>query len=213
MKFGYIRVSKEDQNQSLQEDALDKAGCERIFQEKVSGVSKSRPQFQKLLEQLRGGDTVVVWRIDRLGRTTLELIKLMVEFEEMGVNFVSITEGIDTGTKMGRLWFMLSSVLAENEREIIRERTIAGLAAARARGRKVGRPGGLTKKTMVKALAVKSLYEQKNLSMQEIADQVGVSRATCYRYLEQLEEIEKQNNKSSTGGKIGEQLAKLLNDE
>ncbi|MEC3881839.1 recombinase family protein [Parapedobacter sp. 10938] len=186
MKFGYIRVSKDAQNFDLQLDALEKYGCDRVFHEKVSGVSKERPQFQKLLEQLRGGDTVVVWRIDRLGRTTLQLIKLMVEFGELGVNFVSITEGIDTGTKMGKLWFMLSSVLAENEREVLRERTRAGLDSARARGRTGGRPKGLSKAALIKAHAVKNLYENKKLSMQQIAEEVGLSRVTCYRYLDYL---------------------------
>lgn len=190
MKFGYIRVSRGDQNFDLQNDALGKYGCDRVFHEKASGASKDRPQFLKLLEQLREGDTVVVWRIDRLGRTTLELIKLMVDFGDMGVNFVSITEGIDTGSKMGKLWFMLSSVLAENEREILKERTKAGLEAARSRGRVGGRPKGLSKEALIKAQAIKSLYDQEKKSMQQIAEEVGVSRVTCYRYLNYLSKIE-----------------------
>lgn len=183
MKFGYIRVSRDKQNLDLQTDALDKFGCDRIYKEKISGASKHRPEYEKMMEQLREGDTVVVWRIDRLGRTTLELINLMVKFSEIGVNFVSITEGIDTSTKMGRLWYMLSSLLAENEREIIRERTLNGLAAARARGRKGGRPKGLSKDAMSKAYAIKALYDRQDKSMKEIAKDMGLSRTTCYRYL------------------------------
>ena len=125
MIFGYIRVSKDEQNYDLQTDALKKAGCEEIFKEKISGASKHRPQFEILISHLRKDDVVVVWRIVRLGRTILELIKLMVEFREKGVEFRSLTEGIDTTTPMGRVWFMRSAVFAENEREIIRERSKA----------------------------------------------------------------------------------------
>jgi len=134
MVIGYIRVSKNEQNQDLQFDALRCGGCEKIYHEKISGASTHRPEFVKMISELRKGDVIVVWRIDRLGRTTYELIKLMVEWKEMGVEFRSISEGIDTSTKMGRLWYMLSSVFAENEREILMERTMAGLEAARARG-------------------------------------------------------------------------------
>lgn len=114
MVIGYIRVSKTEQNQDLQFDSLKKAGCEKIYHEKVSGASLQRPEYIRMISELRKGDVIVVWRIDRLGRTTYELIKLMVEWKEMGVDFRSISEGIDTSTKMGRLWYMLSSVFAEN---------------------------------------------------------------------------------------------------
>jgi DNA invertase Pin-like site-specific DNA recombinase len=129
-----IRISK---------GCIIKAGCELIFTENISGTSKVQPQFGAMLGQLRTGDTVVVWRIDRLG-TTLQLTKLMVEFRERGVEFISLTEGINTNTQMGRIWFMLSSIFAENEREILKERTNAGLASAKARGKIGGRPKGLT---------------------------------------------------------------------
>ena len=183
MIFGYIRVSKEEQKFDLQIDALQKAGCEQIFKENISGASKHRPEFQKLLSHLRKEDVVVVWRIDRLGRTTLELIKLMVEFREQGIEFKSLTEGIDTTTPMGRIWFMLSAIFSENEREIIRERSKAGLEAARARGRVGGRPKGLSKEAKGKASAAAILYKQgKSIGEIRKALKIG-SNSTIYRYL------------------------------
>ncbi|SEI83281.1 Helix-turn-helix domain of resolvase [Dyadobacter sp. SG02] len=134
--------------------------------------------------ELRKGDVIVVWRIDRLGRATYELIKLMVEWKEMGVDFRSISEGIDTSTKMGRLWYMLSSVFAENEREILLERTFAGLEAARARGRVGGRPKGLTKKSKEIASLAATLYESKKHTTTQICEQLKIgSKATLYKYL------------------------------
>lgn len=184
MIFGYVRVSKNEQNQDLQFDALRKAGCERIFQEKVSGASKERPEYAKMVSELRKGDIIVVWRIDRLGRATYELIKLMVEWKEMGVDFRSISEGIDTSTKMGRLWYMLSSVFAENEREILMERTLAGMEAARARGRVGGRPKGLTKQSKERASLAATLYQSRKYTVKQICDQLKISsKATLYKYL------------------------------
>ena len=183
MIFGYIRVSKDEQNFDLQTDALKKAGCEEIFKEKISGASKNRPEFEKLLSYLRKDDVVVVWRIDRLGRTTLELIKLMVEFREIGVEFRSLTEGIDTTTPMGRVWFMLSAVFAENEREIIRERSKAGLDAARARGKVGGRPKGLSKEAKAKASTAAILYKEGR-SISQIRESLKIgSNSTVYSYL------------------------------
>ena len=183
MIFGYIRVSKDEQNYDLQVDALKKAGCEEVFKEKISGASKHRPQFEKLISHLRKDDVVVVWRIDRLGRTTLELIKLMVEFREKGVEFKSLTEGIDTTTPMGRIWFMLSAVFAENEREIIRERSKAGVEAARARGKVGGRPKGLSKAAKEKAMTAAILYKEgRSISQIREALKIG-SNSTIYRYL------------------------------
>ena len=183
MIFGYIRVSKDEQNYDLQTDALKKAGCEEIFKEKISGASKNRPEFEKLLSHLRKGDVVVVWRIDRLGRTTLELIKLMVEFREKGVEFRSLTEGIDTTTPMGRVWFMLSAVFAENEREIIRERSKAGIDAARARGKVGGRPKGLSKEAKAKASTAAILYKEGR-SISQIRESLKIgSNSTVYSYL------------------------------
>ena len=168
----------------MQIDALKKAGCEKVFSEKVSGASNNRKEFDKMLDLLRKGDIVVVWRIDRLGRTTLQLIKLMTEFREQGIEFKSIMEGIDTSTTMGRMWFMLSSIFAENEREIIRERTNAGLVSARARGRIGGRPAGLGEEAKRKAKIAADLYNAKELTVKEICMSLGIkSNATFYRYL------------------------------
>lgn len=184
MIIGYVRVSRNEQNLELQLDALKKIGCEQIFQEKISGGEKERPQYQKMVESLRKGDVVTVWRIDRLGRTTLELIKLMVEFREKGVEFKSIVEGIDTSTSMGRIWYMLSSIFAENEREIIRERTKAGLISARARGKVGGRPKGLTENARKVAMSAATLYNAKKLSTNEICEMLNIkSKTTLYRYL------------------------------
>lgn len=184
MVIGYVRVSKNEQNQDLQFDALKKAGCERVFHEKISGASKQRPEYMKMVAELRKGDIIVVWRVDRLGRTTYELIKLMVEWKELGVEFRSISEGIDTSTKMGRLWYMLSSVFAENEREILMERTLAGMEAARARGRVGGRPKGLTKKSKELASLAATLYQSKKYTTKQICEQLKIgSKATLYNYL------------------------------
>jgi DNA invertase Pin-like site-specific DNA recombinase len=184
MVFGYIRVSKTVQNTDLQKDALKKYGCDKIFHEKLSGARKDRPEYEKMTALLREGDTVVVWRIDRLGRTTLELIKLMVELRERGIHFVSDTEGINTKTPMGKIWFMLNAVMAENEREVNIERTRAGLASARARGRKGGRPPGLSDKARNKAAIAASLYREGKMTTMEIINSLGIkSKATLYSYL------------------------------
>lgn len=184
MIFGYVRVSKNEQNQDLQFDALKKAGCEKIFHEKISGVSKDRPEYTKMISELRKGDVIVVWRVDRLGRATYELIKLMLEWQELGVDFRSVSEGIDTSTKMGRLWYMLASVFAENEREILLERTKAGIEAARARGRVGGRPKGLTKKSKELASLAATLYQSKKYTTKQICEQLKIgSKSTLYNYL------------------------------
>ena len=184
MKIGYARVSTKDQNLDLQIEALEKAGCEKIYHEKISGASAQRPEYIKMISELRKGDAIVVWRIDRLGRTTYELIKLMVEWKAMGVDFRSISEGIDTSTEMGRLWYMLSSVFAENEREILMERTLAGIEAARARGRVGGRPKGLTKKSRDLASLAATLYQSKKYTTMEICERLKIgSKATLYNYL------------------------------
>jgi DNA invertase Pin-like site-specific DNA recombinase len=184
MVVGYIRVSKNEQNTDLQKDALKKYGCEKIFHEKLSGARKIRPEYEKMNAQLREGDVVVVWRVDRLGRTTLELIKLMVELRERGIHFISDTEGINTDTPMGKIWFMLCAVMAENEREVNIERTRAGLASARARGRLGGRPAGLSDKAKNKAAIAVSLYKEGKMTTMEIIDSLGIkSKATLYSYL------------------------------
>jgi DNA invertase Pin-like site-specific DNA recombinase len=159
---------------------------ETIFKEKLSGKNKTRPQLNKMIEQLRKGDTVVVWKLDRLGRSLKDLIELVSSFREKGVEFVSLKDGIDTGTATGRFTFNIFASLAEFEREIIRERTMAGLEAARARGRKGGRPSGLSKGGLAKATSAKILYQSGEKTVKEIAQGLGISRATCYRYIEMM---------------------------
>ncbi len=183
MKIGYARVSTQDQKLELQLDALTRHGCELVFQEKKSGKNKERPELEKMLSQLRAGDIVVVWKLDRLGRSLRDLIDLVAEFKKRGVDFVSLQDGINTATSTGRFTFNIFASLAEFEREIIKERTKAGLAAAKARGRAGGRPGGLSPEATEKAKSAKVLSESGKRA-EEIAKILGISRATCYRYLE-----------------------------
>jgi DNA invertase Pin-like site-specific DNA recombinase len=178
--IGYARVSTEDQSLALQEDALREAGCCRIFTEKASGALNDRPEFAKLLDHLRPGDTVAVWRLDRLGRSLKHLIDVVRDLEERQVGFRSLTEGINTTTPGGKLVFHLFGALAEFERALIVERTRAGLAAARARGRKGGRP---SKMTTEKLEVARSMHSSGKHSVAAIAETVGVSRATLYRSL------------------------------
>jgi len=182
MLIGYARVSTQDQQLNLQLDDLQRAGCEQVFQEKVSS-GKVRPQLQLLVDSLRRGDTVVVWKLDRLGRSLKELITLINDFQQKGVGFRSLHDAIDTTTAQGRLVFNLFASLAEFERDLIRERTQAGLSAARSRGRMGGRPKGLGKETLAKAKAARTLYEAKDKTAEEIGKLLGISRATVYRYL------------------------------
>ena len=184
MKIGYARVSTQDQKLELQTDALSKYGCEQLFKEKKSGKNKERPELEKMIGQLRAGDTVVVWKLDRLGRSLRDLIDLVADFKDKGVDFVSLQDGINTATPTGRFTFNIFASLAEFEREIIRERTKAGLDAAKARGRKGGRPAGLSKEAMAKAKSAKILYDSGTKTVEEIAKQLGIGRATCYRYIE-----------------------------
>lgn len=182
MLFGYARVSTQDQNLSLQLDDLKKAGCQKIFQEKVSSA-KVRPQLQKLVEVLREGDTIMVWKLDRLGRSLKELFTLINDFQAKGIGFRSLNDAIDTTTAQGRLVFNLFASLAEFERDMIRERTRAGLAEARARGRIGGRPKGLSQEAQLKARAVKTMYTNRLNTIAEIGHLFHISRATVYRYL------------------------------
>jgi DNA invertase Pin-like site-specific DNA recombinase len=179
MKFGYARVSTLDQNLDMQLDALKQAGCDKIFEEKMSGKRDDRPELIRLLDQLREGDILVVYKLDRLGRSTFKLLELTAEFEKKGVEFVSIVDGIDTTNPLGKFFFRTMASIAELERDIIAERTRAGLQAARARGRIGGRPP-VDKKIISMAL---DLYHAGNMSVSEIEHQTGVSKATLYRYL------------------------------
>lgn len=177
-KIGYARVSTLDQDEALQRDALAAAGCERIFVDKASGKLEHRPGLDALLDQLRPADTVVVWRLDRLGRSLRNLIDLVQALGARGVGFVSLTENIDTTTSGGKLVFHIFGALAEFERDLIRERTVAGLAAARARGRRGGRP---TVWTADKLRLAQEMYDAKTYDIATIAKVLGVSRASVYR--------------------------------
>ncbi|MEP2025438.1 MAG: recombinase family protein [Reichenbachiella sp.] len=187
MKVGYARVSTQDQKLELQVSELEKYGCEKIFKEKRSAV-KERPELDKLLAHLRSGDVVFVWKLDRLGRSLRHLISLVAGFKEAGVDFVSLNDNIDTTTAQGRLIFNIFASFAEFERELISERTKAGLKAAREKGRVGGRKPGLSDDAQTKAWAAHQLYEQGQMPVADILTQLQVSRATFYRYLEWAKE-------------------------
>jgi len=178
--LGYARVSTQDQDASLQLDALKTAGCVKVFTDKASGSLDRRPQLDRLLDQLRRGDTIVVWRLDRLGRSLKHLIQLIEDLAEKEVGFRSLTEGMDTTSPGGKFIFSIFGGLAEFERSLIRERTLAGLEAARARGRVGGRPPVMTPE---KIKVARRLYDAKELTVEEIARTIGVSRKTVYRHL------------------------------
>ena len=176
-RIGYARVSTFDQNLDSQLDELKKAGCTKIFQEKASSVKK-RPEFEKCLDYLREGDTLVVWKLDRLGRTTKNLLELIDDLKDRGINLQIITLGIDTSTAAGRLFFTMMAGLAEMERELIRERTNAGLQAARSRGRLGGRKK-IDSSTLERAYV---MYEAK-MTVKDITKILNISRSTFYKYI------------------------------
>ena len=178
--IGYARVSTADQSLDLQVDALDRLGCVRVFADLASGSRDERPQLAAALDYLRPGDTLVVWRLDRLGRSLPHLVETVKALQEREVGLRSVQEAIDTTTPGGRLVFHVFCALAEFERDLIRERTHAGLAAARARGRVGGRKPGLSPQ---KAAVARSLHDGKEHTVAEIAAVLGVSRATIYRHL------------------------------
>lgn len=185
--FGYARVSTRDQSDKLQIDALELAGCDKVFSERVSASSRNRPELERMLDQLRAGDRVVVWRLDRLGRSLRDLIDLVGSFEETGVSFVSVQESIDTSSPGGRLIFHVFASLAEFERELIRERTYAGLAAARSRGRLGGRPRALSPSQVSAAKQLLELKSEDGRAVHTVtgvAAMMNVSRATLYRALD-----------------------------
>jgi DNA invertase Pin-like site-specific DNA recombinase len=179
MLVGYARVSTTDQNLDLQKDALLAAGCERLFADTVSGAQSLRPGLEEALQYCRAGDTLVVWKLDRLGRSLPHLVETVGGFADRAIGFKSLQENIDTTSSSGKLVFHLFASLAEFERDIIRDRTKAGLSAARARGRKGGRPAGVDEKKKKAALALKKDPER---SVKEICDIVGISRNTYYKY-------------------------------
>src|SRR5438094_9459605 len=175
MKLGYARVSTEDQTLNLQLDALKQAGCDQLFRDVISGAKDPRPGLDQALSHLRAGDTLVVWRLDRLGRTLKYLIELINQFNERGVGFQSLTEQIDTTTSGGKLIFRIFGALAEFERDVIRERTRAGLAAARARGRNSGRPKSRSLNTTNKVAVAKRLYAVKTNTISDICTALRIS--------------------------------------
>lgn len=182
MKIGYARVSTKDQNLNMQLEALNREGCELIYSEKQSS-SKERLEFEKLRESVRSGDIIIVWKLDRLGRSIRDLVNIIDEFKLKGVQFRSIVDNFDTTTPNGRLFFNIVAALAEYEREMIKDRTLAGLESARQRGRVGGRRPGLSQEAKNKAAAAKHLYLDEKLPIEEILKTLKISRATLYRYL------------------------------
>jgi DNA invertase Pin-like site-specific DNA recombinase len=180
MLVGYARVSTLDQKPELQLDALKAAGCERTFEERASGAQRNRPQLMAALDYLREGDTLAVWRFDRLARSTGQLITTMEMLEKRGIGLRSLTENIDTTTAGGKLIFHVFAALAEFERHIIQERTAAGLAAARARGKLGGRPKALSDKDIA---AAKALLKDESITVSEVAKRLDVSLSTLYKHL------------------------------
>lgn len=183
-KIGYARVSTDDQHLHLQNDALEKVGCSVIYAESVSGKNTQRPELVQCLKALRQGDTLVVWRLDRLGRSLSDLIEIITELENRGIAFESLNEKIDTNSATGKLIFHLMAALSEFERNLMRERTQAGLKAARARGRKGGRPRKLDEKQIKE---IQHLMKSSDIPVKQIADRYGVSRATIYNVAPQTQ--------------------------
>ncbi len=180
MLIAYARVSTQDQNLDLQLDALDRAGAEKVFTDTISGAKAARPGLDEALSHLRSGDTLVVWKLDRLGRSLRHLIDTIQALSDRGIGFKSLQESIDTTTPGGKLVFHVFGALAEFERDLVKERTNAGLASARARGRNGGRPKALTEKQRQQA---KALIKDPSISIGEICKTLKVSRSTLYRYV------------------------------
>lgn len=180
MLIGYARVSTADQVPHLQTDALTAAGCSRLYVDQASGVARDRPELARALEQLREGDVLVVWKLDRLARSVADLIRLTGELQERGVAFRSLTENLDTSTAGGRFFFHVMAALAELERDITLERTRAGLAAARARGKRPGRKPGLTSDQVA---AARAMLKDPAITARQVAELLGVSEATLYRHV------------------------------
>ena len=190
MKLGYARCSTLDQNLDWQIDALTKEGCDRIFQEKFTGTRKDRPELLRMMDMLREGDTVIICELTRLSRSVKDLFDLVEQVEKAGANIKSLKEPwLDTTTPQGRLFFTIFSGVSQFERELIRERTMEGLASARARGRMGGRPGK-DKKIVEQAL---TLYYSKAYSVDEISKTTGISRATLYKYVNLRKENQNSN--------------------
>ena len=179
-RIGYARVSTDDQHLDLQRDALQQAGCSVIYEEAASGKSAARPELEQCLKALRAGDTLVVWRLDRLGRSLKDLLRIVDDLKERGISFVSLTEKIETDTAAGKMAFHLFGALSEFERSLIRERTQAGLAAARARGRAGGRKPKLDDQQVRE---IKALLHDPDIQVADVARRYGVSRTTLYKHV------------------------------
>ena len=177
-RIGYARVSTDDQNLDLQRDALTKTGCDSIYEETASGKSAGRPELEHCLKALRKGDVLVVWRLDRLGRSLPDLVKIIADLERQEMGFESLTEKIETGSAAGKLIFHVFAALAEFERNVIRERTQAGLTAARARGRVGGRKPALDEK---QKREIRALLRDPTITVKDVAKRYGVSRTTLYK--------------------------------
>jgi len=183
LQIGYARVSTSDQNFDLQVDALHAAGCERIYTEAVSGARTERPVLNELLRNVRPGDVVVIWKLDRLGRSLKHLVELAGMLMDQDVGLRSLHDPVDTTSPQGRLTFNIFASLAEFERDLIRERTQAGLTAARARGRNGGRPKGISPQAEATAMAAETLYREGKLTTRQIASRLSISKNTLYNYL------------------------------
>ncbi|MBO0951192.1 recombinase family protein [Fibrella forsythiae] len=183
MNIGYARVSTLDQNLDLQLDALAQAGCERIFKEKLSGAKDDRPELTNALAQLRPGDTLIVYKLDRLSRSTIGLLTIIDELRKKDIGFISLDQRIDTTTSIGRMQLGMIAVFAEFEREMIRDRSAAGRKAAAARGQKGGRPAGLSTEAKAKAKTAAILYKSGSLSVKQICEQLNIATQTLYNYL------------------------------
>jgi len=203
MLIGYMRVSTGDQSLDLQRDELERAGCERLYEDVVSGAVLSRPGLSRALDQARPGDTVVVWRLDRIGRSLAHVVQLVSDLRDRDIGLKVLTGDIDTTSSTGRLVFGIFATLAEFERDLIRERTRAGLAAARARGRNGGRPRSMTKAKLKTAMAM--MADPEN-SARDVAQQLGVSLSTLYSYVDgkgQPKEGARQLLASATARRFG----------
>lgn len=197
LRIGYARVSTDDQDVSLQRDELSRSGCVEIYTDTISGAKSERPELSACLRALRKGDTLVVWRLDRLGRSLKHLVEIIHNLEERGIRLESLTESIDTSTASGRLVASIFAILAEYERNLIRERTIAGLNAARARGRKGGRKPALGAK---EKREIEALLLDPRITVTDVAARYGVSRNTIYTHIDvQAINSEKTKKKLRSG--------------
>jgi DNA invertase Pin-like site-specific DNA recombinase len=180
MKVGYARVSTQDQDLTLQLDALKREGCERVYQEKASGGQRERPELQAALTYMRAGDTLVIWKLDRLARSLKQLIETVEDFESRGIGLKSLQDPIDTSSPSGKLVFHIFAALAEFERGVIRERTNAGLQSARERGRLGGRPPALSPEDLQTARA---MLKDSSIPVSTVARRMGVAASTLYRHI------------------------------